>query len=209
MMMLALLIARLRQYWPETVGGALVLALTLWWGYCRPTPAPLPVAAQRSLDSLTLTAPLFQAQQRELVAKETVYVARAVRAEHVATTEQHAADSLAAVGDSVAKTAPDTATPWFRVAQLRAREADSLRVAVDSLTSSNAAKDSALAAADARAVAAVSRLSASELLNQRLAKDVATAGQCHVLPFVTCPSRRVSFVVGGMLAAAAVVALRR
>jgi hypothetical protein len=207
-----LLIATLRKYWPEALIGVVVMAVAVWWAACRPKPAPVPVAEAASLDSLNILRPAYLASIETLTVRETAYVAVARHEVAGATIARTQGDSLAQRADSLQRTMAaqrDTVSSWRQVAMTWHAAADLLRASNDSLRAAHAADTLALAASDARALASEARLAATEGLNQRLAKDIAGAGQCHVLPFVSCPSRRVAFVVGGLLSAAGTVYLLR
>ncbi|MDB4871979.1 MAG: hypothetical protein JWL97_2983 [Gemmatimonadales bacterium] len=107
-------------------------------------------------------------------------------------TKAAKAESIRAVSDTIgqfAGTLRDTANMWHLRWQL-------LGVAYDSLKS-------AKTDADARAVALglgrdSARVDAARLdsLNIRLTHDLEHANDCHILPFVPCPSRKVAFVAG-------------
>jgi hypothetical protein len=107
-------------------------------------------------------------------------------------TKAAKAESIRAVSDTIgqfAETLRDTAAMYHLRWQL-------LGVAYDSL-------ESAKADADARAVALglgrdSARADATRLdsVNVRLTHDLEHANDCHILPFVPCPSRKVAFVAG-------------
>jgi hypothetical protein len=102
------------------------------------------------------------------------------------------ADSLKAASDTAgqhAVTLRDTADMWHLRWELRGFAYDTLKLAkaeaghrADSL---ELARDSA-------------RIDAKRLdsLNVRLTRDLEHANDCHIVPFVPCPSRKVAFVAG-------------
>jgi hypothetical protein len=114
------------------------------------------------------------------------------------TEKSHAAkaDSFNVASDTAGQhsiTLRDTANMWHQRWQLRG-------VAYASLDS---AKKVADARADTLTLARDSaRVDAARLdsLNTRLSHDLEHANDCHILPFVPCPSRKVAFVVGAATA---------
>jgi hypothetical protein len=189
--------------------AALAIVVLALVAYCRPKPAPIPRAEQKSLDSLEATKPAFSALRDTLILRETTYVTRSSinRAQAIAATQ--AADSLrerAIVAQRVAEAARDTSSAWRTVAQLRTAESDSLRSANGALVTALSDMNLARSAAVSRATAAEARLTASENLNARLAEDVRAGDRCRILYIAACPSRKTA-AISGVILGAAVVAL--
>lgn len=109
-------------------------------------------------------------------------------------TKAAKAETIKAISDTLgqrAETLRDTAEMYHLRWQL-------LGVVYDSLKSAKQdADDRAAALALGRDSA---RADAAQLaaLNARLARDVEHANDCHIVPFVPCPSRKVAFVAGGI-----------
>lgn len=198
----------IRAHRLATVAALLIIVLALV-AYCRPKPAPIPRAEQKSLDSLEATKPAFSALRDTLILRETTYVTRSVanRAQAIAATQ--AADSLrerAIVAQSVAELQRDTSSAWRAVAELRTAESDSLRSANGALVTALSDMNLARSAAASRATAAEARLAASENLNARLADDVRAGDRCRILYVAACPSRK-TVAIGGIIVGAVAVAL--
>jgi len=200
----------------RVAGVGLVLTLGLLglicWHDRHPTP-PIPPAVAARIDSLATTAPVFDstvttllagaerraAEDRRLARKE-----RALRA--LADTLGHRADSLALH----ASEAVDSAATWRGAYEARTVEAVALRVVVDTL---HARVDTLTARGDslhAVATLALERLDLTSGVVVDLRAAIVTATSCRwggplSLP---CPSRRQSFVAGG-LAVAGLVLLGR
>jgi hypothetical protein len=190
----------------------LLVAASLLVAYCRrPTPHVIPAKEQRSLDSLAIAKPFYEAQRAALVVHETTYVAQARRNAATALVAERAADSLhdvATAWQHAAEAQLDTSSRWYNVAVAREIENDSLRAANRSLDASILQLTFARAAADTAAAIADARSLALENLNQRLAHDVVTASrepQCRIAYVFGCPSRKEVAV----LAAAGTYALTR
>lgn len=205
-MMPARVTAWLWRYGDIAAGTLVAIGLCVLLAHLRRgAPPPIPPKDQTTLDSLAVTRPTYTAAIDTLTVHETTYVARSVRAAQTANVQRTNADSLAHVADSLGVDAAaqhDSNTTWHVIAELRKREADALHTANDSLRAALTFEQLARAAADGRALRAEQRDSASEALNQRLAAAVAHAGDCHLVPFVPCPSRKVS-AIGGVIAGAA------
>lgn len=201
----------IRAHRMATAAAVLIVVLALV-AYCRPTPAPIPRAEQKSIDSLEATKPAFSALRDTLILRETTFVARSVanRAQAIAATL--AADSLregAIAAQLVAEAARDTSSAWRTVAELRTAESDSLRSANGALVTALSDMNLARSAAVSRATAAETRLAASENLNARLADDVRAGDRCRILFVMSCPSRRVAAVSGVIVGAVAVALIDR
>lgn len=177
-----------------------------------PKAPSIPPKAAATRDSFTFTAPIFRAQVESTTHVETAAVAHAaIAAAHAhaaydsSTFYKRLADSLTRVAGNTLDTA---AVTWEGIAVVRSAEAatarhaaDSLRVALDSMTI-------ARAAADARATLDSSRLAALTTFNAQLLHDLAASDPpCRVLKFVHCPSRRSVAVVGVALGVAAAIAI--
>jgi hypothetical protein len=171
----------------------------------------VPVQDQRALDSLVLSHGTFQASQDTLVLRETTYVRRVdtlVRYVDrlVASSEilHKKADSLAAL----ARVSEDTASRWRSAYDERTREADTLRVALDTAMYALNLERAARLLADTRADNAMTRLGISEGLNTRLAADIKSASECRLL-WMRCPSRPVMFAAGVLAGGAVVYVLHK
>ncbi len=188
--------------------AALVIVLALV-AYCRPKPAPIPRAEQKTIDSLDATRPAFDSSRAASVRIETLYVARSAEKSRTAGRVAQVADSLRDVANALQRAAEaerDTSSQWYGVATARKQEADSLRVANGTLVSALADQVMARTAAQARATAAETRLLAVGELNARLAEDVRAGDRCRVLYVASCPSRKVA-AIGGVVVGALAVAL--
>lgn len=185
------------------LGGLLVLSI---FGFCRAKPGAVPQKEQHSLDSVTITKPIYQAARDTLVRTETKIVTRVIhdtavahRAYDDAAKAQARADSLQAV----AARADSSASLWHLVADARTQEAADLHVTVDTLVAALRGEKSARDAADSRSRIDSARAAALDNLSQRLATDVKRASECRVLLILGCPSRKASFVVGALTAVTA------
>lgn len=156
-----------------------------------PKHGTIPEREQRSLDSMRVTKPAYEASRDTLIQRETVFVRRVdtlVRQAKVAVASaemaHRQADSLAVI----AQRAHDTASTWHAAYTARTLEADSLRSALTLTFAAETTEHHARVLADARADAADMRVTALTSLNERLATDVKNATQCKFL-WMRCPSR--------------------
>ena len=213
----------LRTYWKQLAFTAAALAAVLF-ALARPVPDPVPASEHFTLDSFLVTMPQFRSRVDNLtrfdstakleVAKLTAVAARERAA---AKSARHAADSIADVADSLAVlTAGDTTSLWHMVAVDRALAIDSLRASNDSLRAAGDSLARAVATATARAdsanakaTLALARTQALEEFNGRLVHDLKVQGQCHILPFIPCPSRVQAAGLGALAGGLAHAAVTR
>lgn len=196
-------LARARSYWREAVIGLLLVSvLVLSMMTCQYRKSGLKPATLRTIDSLAITQPAFDSSQLLRQQVEDTHVAAALelaritaRLTAVAAQQRRIADSLASLQQ------------WQAAYNARTREADSLRVAVDSATARATRLSSALAAADARATDERLRRLAVEGLNKRLQNDALDAANCRVAYVIPCVTRTQTFVVGAVLGAAGAYAV--
>lgn len=107
------------------------------------------------------------------------------------------ADSLHVVGDTIgqhAATVRDSLNMWHSRDSIHVAEAATIRLAKDS--------------ADARAALAIANAGrwqviaeGSDRINQTLKRDLQQKSDCHVLPFIPCPTRTEALVIGGVAGA--------
>jgi len=199
------------KHWPaiSLAAGLAAVVILATFTYCHAEPTAMSRANQKSIDSLDATKPAFRAAVDTIIKRESVFVRESAINRGGAIKSAHAADSLRDVAiawERAALAQNDTSSRWYEVAKVRGQENDSLRVANSGLLASLEEQTQARTSADARAALDSSRLAATERLNANLARDLAQADPpCHVLPFVTCPSR----TVVAMAAAATGYALSR
>lgn len=166
-----------------------VLAIVVW---LRPAPNPIPDREHTTLDSLAATAPIYTAQRETVFVRETTFVRQSNAKAAQSLIAARTADSLrqVAIGlERAAQAAGDSSSRWFRVADVRRVENDSLRSANAGLSAALVDLSAARLAADDRATAAERRLAATSDLADRLARDL-KHGDCRVLFVLNCPSRR-------------------
>jgi hypothetical protein len=172
------------------VVGLVILFLFM---FCRAQPNVVPPKEQKTIDSMGVTKPIYDSTRKENVKAEGASVLRSSTHVRQATTSLHAADSLhalAIVVQRLAEAQHDTASLWHAVAMLKEKENDSLRASNRGLDSALQQQKIATAFADQRAHIDSIRLVASSQLNDRLANDVKTAGQCHFgHGLFQCPTR--------------------
>ncbi len=171
---------------------AVLAVVVVWFTSCRPKPNVIPPRENRTIDSLDATRPVFDSSVTNNVRVESVYVAQSSGNARQARQALHVADSLHAVAilwQRAADAQEDTASRWFQVARVRGVENDSLRSSNRGLDSALVQSTHAQQAADRRASIDSARLVATTSLNDRLAKDVLTAGQCRIALVVSCPTR--------------------
>ncbi|HEV8448601.1 MAG TPA: hypothetical protein VGQ44_17345 [Gemmatimonadaceae bacterium] len=175
--------------------AAIVLGLVILFlfMFCRAQPNVIPAKDQQALDVQHGTQKGYDSTRKENVKAEGASVLRSSTHVRQATTSLHAADSLHVIALALQKLAEaqrDTSSRWYGVAMITQKENDSLRASNRGLDSALQQQKIATAFADQRARTDSIRLVASSQLNDRLANDVKTAGQCrfgHGL--FQCPTR--------------------
>lgn len=178
---------------------AVLLAVLLLYT-CRPEPTPIPEKERKTSDSLEMTKPGHAAQVETLTVRETLFVRQSNRTAAVAGVSLRTADSLrtvAIVAQRAAETAGDTASLWRRVAMVNRAEADTLRVALDTMTAARANEQTARLAADRRATLEASRRVALEDFSRRLEADLARSSPpCRwLIGLARCPTRKETVVL--------------
>jgi hypothetical protein len=182
------------RYWkPAAIAGALV-AVAIWFAYCRPKPNVIPAREQFSIDSGKVTKPAFDSTQHAAIQSATTVITKIVHDSGAVVAARAEADQLRHVADSalaVARQLHDTSSAAFVAAENATKEADRLRASNELLAADlHVAKDTIVALVQ-QIRRDSTRQHATDDLNARLARDVKTAGQCRILPFVACPSRLV------------------
>lgn len=187
-----------RGHWRVVVIALVVLA-GLLLAFCHPTPNSIPPKEQTSIDSLKITKPGFDSTQHVVKQQAAKVVTKIVHDSAAAVRARAEADHYRRIADSalaVARAQHDTTSAAFVAATNATKEADQLRATNDTLTVRlSEAKTTIVALTDQIARDSL-RQHASDDLNARLAKDVKTAGQCRMLPFIRCPTRKQAFVLG-------------
>jgi len=191
----------LRAHWKGTAIGLGVLIVGLWVAFCRPQPNPIPPKEQTTIDSMAATKPHFDSTRHSVVDSAQKVVTRIVHDSAAAVRARAQADQYRRIADSalaVARAEHDTTSAAFVAAENATREADQLRATTDTLAHRLSEAKQAIVSLTEQIVRDSVRQHATDDLTARLARDVKTAGQCHILPFVACPSRKV-VVVGGVV----------
>lgn len=191
----------LRAHWKVVAIGLGVLVGSLWFAFCRPRPNPIPPKEQTTIDSMAATKPHFDSTRHGVVDSARKVVTRIVHDSAAAVRARAEADQYRRLADSalaVARAQHDTTSAAFVAAENATKEAEQLRASNDTLTHRLSESKQTILALTEQVGRDSSRLAASENLDARLARDVKTAGQCRILPFVACPSRKV-VAVGGVL----------
>lgn len=190
-----------------TIGILSIAALSV--AYCRPKPAPIPRTELRTIDSLAITQAAYDSGLKANTRVESIFVATSAQKARTATISTRTADSIAKLANlaqRLAEAATDSLSAlsrWRDVATLRGVENDSLRSSNASLFSALTEQIGARSAADVRANEAERRLAAVDDLNRRVVSDLRRADPpCRVLWVARCPSRRVAFASGLVVASA-------
>jgi hypothetical protein len=150
----------------------------------------------------------LEAENLRLARVAASQIGRAKKSDSLASEFRETADSLATAAYRAAKVEER--------AQLWEASAHTFRDEADAATMASLAKDSALVVRDtqimkrdtiistitARAARAESRVAALEPL-------AAKADDCKIVGFISCPTRKQSFVAGGLLSIGALLAARR
>ena len=172
-------------------------------------PTPIPPKEQFSRDSLKATQPGFQARVDTLRLIDSTATRQARQSAAAARSALRTADSLRQVAIAAQRHAEAATDSAAMIAALRETatgfdaEAKRIRVGYDSLAKAYSAESTAHVAAELRANELGTRLLATSDLNDRLAKDLQRASPpCHIAHFFGCPSRKVAFVSGVVVASA-------
>lgn len=189
------------------VGIAVAFIILFVFMFCRAQPNVVPPKDQKTFDSLGATKPAYDSGRKENVKAQGAAVLRSSTHARQATQSLHAADSLHALAialQRLAEAAKDTSSRWYPVAVARQKENDSLRASNRGLDSALTEQKAATALADQRARIDSIRLFVSSQLNDRLANDIKTAGQCRWMAgLLACPTRTataITFAVVGVVA---------
>lgn len=204
---------------PETLlvaGVVACIAVVAWvmWDLW-PHPTPLPPREQYTADSLAATKPDYRQHRDTLFRIDSAAVRQSRQSARRATEALRRADSLHCVAIQAEARSRAATDSLLALAQARLTitalvgETASLRTAVAQQDSALRSQIAAHAAADQRANAAEQRLASVESLNARLAGDLQrSTPPCRIAWVLGCPSRRVSFVAGSVVAIAGVVAAK-
>jgi hypothetical protein len=190
-----------------TIGGVVIIIVLA--GYvmksCQHPSGPgakIPVATQRTLDSLDITRPAFTRATDSIITlvihdtvQSTQFQAAARRAAQSASVAQRRADSLA----SDAATAHDSATAWHSAYAARTEEASQLRVVIANDSAALAREISARQHLATLYGADTLRRIAIEKVNSDLRSAIARLEQpCRLIGPIRCPSRITVAVLAGV-----------
>ena len=183
-----------------------------WFGH-RPAQPSIPVAEQRSIDSLFTTYPIYIAARQATIVTERAAVDTADRAAKRGVTTLAVARRDSAIADNLERAAfvaHDTAAvTWEGIASARMVEAEHAMQAAESLRVALTAMTVARIAADDRAALDSARVASLTDALTRTANDLRAADPpCRIL-WLHCPSRRSVAVVGVALGVAATIAIPR
>jgi hypothetical protein len=161
---------------------------------------------QATIDSLRITQPTFDSSRAATLTTERTHTAAAAthgltvtRLTTAASREHIAADSLA----RLAIAAVNDAIKWRDAYYAQKAEADSLRLALAAANARADQEQGARIEADRRSALDSARNVALQKLALGLEADANKAANCRVAYVIPCATRTQTFIVGGILGAAA------
>jgi len=173
------------RFWYYVIGAVVLLVIGTWaYLHVRPPDFREDVARSIAIDSAK------KVQDSASVRVDTVIKTLV----QTRTKYVRVADSVHSLGDTTASgsvTLADTAKMWYLRWELRGVENDNLRLA---LKADTVALDSALRDRNRWHMVADSAVASQD----RLRRDLAAKGSCHLLPLVPCPSRKVALIAGAL-----------